>query len=45
MTQDEASSAVFGMPKAAAERGAEFVFGPATIGQRLRTLRPVARAA
>jgi two-component system chemotaxis response regulator CheB len=45
MTQDEASSAVFGMPKAAAERGAEFVFGPTTIGQRLRTLRPVARAA
>ena len=44
MTQDEASCAVFGMPKAAAERGAEFVFGPATIGQRLRTLRPVVPA-
>ena len=42
MTQDEASSAVFGMPRAAAERGAEFVIGPATIGQRLRVLRPVA---
>jgi two-component system chemotaxis response regulator CheB len=44
MTQDEASCAVFGMPKAAVERGAEFVFGPAAIGQRLRTLRPVVRA-
>ena len=42
MTQDEASSAVFGMPRAAAERGAEFVFGPATIGRRLRALLPAA---
>ena len=44
ITQDEASSAVFGMPKAAAERGAELVLGPAAIGQRLRTLRPTGPA-
>ena len=44
ITQDEASSAVFGMPKAAAERGAELVLGPAAIGQRLRTLRPTVPA-
>lgn len=44
MAQDEASSAVFGMPKAAAEVGAEFILGPAAIGQRLRTLRSMARA-
>ena len=44
IAQDQATSAVFGMPKAAAERGAELVLGAAQIGQRLGTLRP-ARAA
>ncbi len=40
IAQDEASSAVFGMPKAAAECGAEIVLSPSAIGQRLSTLRP-----
>lgn len=39
IAQDEASSAVFGMPKAAAEAGAELVLAPAEIGRRLRALR------
>ena len=42
LAQDEASSAVFGMPKAAAERGAELILGPSRIGERLRELRHVA---
>jgi two-component system chemotaxis response regulator CheB len=41
IAQDEATSAVFGMPKAAAERGAELILAPARIGARLRALRPV----
>jgi two-component system chemotaxis response regulator CheB len=42
IAQDEASCAVFGMPRAAAEQGAELVLGPARIGERLRTLQRVA---
>jgi two-component system chemotaxis response regulator CheB len=40
IAQDQATSAVFGMPKAAAECGAELVLGAAQIGQRLGSLRP-----
>ena len=39
IAQDEASSAVFGMPKQAAERGAQLILWPEAIGQRLRLLR------
>jgi two-component system, chemotaxis family, protein-glutamate methylesterase/glutaminase len=39
IAQDEGSSAVFGMPKAAAERGAELVLAPGAIGLRLAALR------
>ena len=45
LAQDEASSAVFGMPRAAAERGAELILGPSRIGERLRALRHVAAGA
>jgi two-component system chemotaxis response regulator CheB len=44
IAQDEASSVVFGMPKAAAERGAELVLPPARIGERLRALRHLERS-
>jgi two-component system, chemotaxis family, protein-glutamate methylesterase/glutaminase len=44
IAQDEASCAVFGMPKAAVERGAELVLGPAQIGHRLAALRLAERA-
>ena len=40
IAQDEGSSAVFGMPKAAAECGADLVLGLDGIAQRLRSLRP-----
>lgn len=44
IAQDQATSAVFGMPKAAAERGAELVLGAAQIGQRLGLLLPTRAA-
>jgi chemotaxis response regulator CheB len=43
IAQDQASCAVFGMPKAAGEAGAGLVLAPVQIGRRLRTLRPVRR--
>jgi two-component system chemotaxis response regulator CheB len=42
IAQDEASSGVYGMPRAAAERGAELILAPDEIGRVLRALRPVA---
>lgn len=41
IAQDEESSAVFGMPRAAAERGAELVLPLDQIASRLCALRPV----
>jgi two-component system chemotaxis response regulator CheB len=38
IAQDEASSVVYGMPRAAAERGAEFILDPPAIGDALRRL-------
>jgi two-component system chemotaxis response regulator CheB len=40
IAQDEATSAVYGMPRAAAERGAELVLPLAEIAPRLCALRP-----
>jgi two-component system, chemotaxis family, protein-glutamate methylesterase/glutaminase len=40
IAQDEASSAIYGMPKAAAEAGAHAVLPPDQIADRLRRLRP-----
>jgi two-component system, chemotaxis family, protein-glutamate methylesterase/glutaminase len=45
IAQDEASSSVYGMPRAAAECGAELVLPLTEISARLRALHPVARAA
>jgi two-component system, chemotaxis family, protein-glutamate methylesterase/glutaminase len=39
VAQDEATSAVYGMPKVAAERGADLVLAPAEIGSLLVDLR------
>jgi two-component system, chemotaxis family, protein-glutamate methylesterase/glutaminase len=44
IAQDEASSAVFGMPKQAAARGAQLILEPEAIGQRLRRLRAIGPA-
>ena len=41
IAQDEATSAIFGMPRAAAESGSELVLPLDGIAPRLRALRPV----
>jgi two-component system, chemotaxis family, protein-glutamate methylesterase/glutaminase len=41
IAQDEATSAVYGMPRVAAERGAELVLPLDEIGARLQALRPL----
>jgi two-component system, chemotaxis family, protein-glutamate methylesterase/glutaminase len=43
IAQDESSSAVFGMPRAAAKAGADLVLPLEQIGSALRTVRPAAR--
>jgi two-component system chemotaxis response regulator CheB len=40
IAQDEASSVVYGMPRAVAENGADFVLPPAEIADALSALRP-----
>jgi two-component system, chemotaxis family, protein-glutamate methylesterase/glutaminase len=45
IAQDELTSAIFGMPRAAAECGAELVLPVGEISGRLLALRPVRRAA
>jgi two-component system chemotaxis response regulator CheB len=44
IAQDEASSSVYGMPRVAAERGAELVLSPRAIGERLARMGTEARA-
>jgi two-component system chemotaxis response regulator CheB len=41
IAQDEATSAVFGMPRAAAELGVDAVLPPAEIARSLAALRPL----
>jgi two-component system chemotaxis response regulator CheB len=43
IAQDESSSAVYGMPRAAADAGAQTLLAPAAIGDALATLEPAAR--
>jgi two-component system chemotaxis response regulator CheB len=40
IAQDEASSVVYGMPRAVAEDGADLVAPPAEIAEALTSLRP-----
>ena len=43
ITQDEATSAIFGMPRAAAERGAELIVPLEEISSVLCSVRPLVR--
>ena len=45
VAQDEASCAIFGMPRAAAEKGAETILSPGAIGELLHELRSAERIA
>jgi len=44
IAQNEATSAVYGMPRAAIERGAELIVPPQEIALHLRSLRPIVQA-